>query len=573
LTHYSADPQTKNWWRDAVIYQLYLRSFADSDGDGIGDIEGLRLRLPYLRDLGVDAIWINPWYESPMADGGYDITDHRRIDPTFGSLKEAEELIFSAKALGLRVIVDLVPNHCSNTHRWFVEALAAGPGSPERNRFWFRPGTGPDGSRPPNDWKSHFGGPAWTRVVEADGLPGEWYLHLYTPQQPDFNWSNAQVQTEFSEILHFWFERGVDGLRIDVADALVKDPDLPNLADCDEGYLPYHDRDEVHQIYREWHKIADCYPGGILVGEMWIPDTSRLANYLQPDELHSVFNFEFLRCPWDAGAFRKVIDLTLEIHEPVGAAPTWVLSNHDVTRHVTRYGRQDTSFDFIDDQVGRMGRWGTTEADGEHPAPSAVRFPPVDIELGTRRAKAAALLTLALPGSVYLYQGEELGLWEVEDIPDDVRQDPIWRRSHYTDPGRDGCRVPLPWSSSGPSFGFSPTDEPWAPPWLPQPAQWGRLSVEAQASDPNSILNLYRSALRIRRASPALRSEHLVWLDAPTGVLSFMRTPAFVCLVNFSDTPVAIANDAAILLASGELPGGLLPPDTAVWLRRHREAE
>jgi alpha-glucosidase len=563
----SPEPHAKNWWHNAVVYQVYLRSFADGNGDGSGDIEGLRSRLPYLRDLGVDAIWINPWYASPLADGGYDITDHRRIEPTFGSLEEAEKLIFSAQALGLRVIIDLVPNHCSDTHPWFVEALAAGPDSKERKRFWFRPGNGPGGARPPNDWNSHFGGPAWTQVAEADGQAGEWYLHLYTPQQPDFNWANAQVQMEFSDILRFWFDRGVDGLRIDVADALVKDPRLPNLADCDTGYLPYHDRDEVHQIYQEWRKIADGYPGRILVGEMWLPDTSRLANYLQPDELHSVFSFEFLRCPWDASAYRRVIDLTLEVHQSVSAAPTWVLSNHDVTRHVTRYGRQITSFDFVDDRPGRLGRRAVIDSESSRRKARTTRLPPVNIELGTRRARAAALLTLALPGSVYIYQGEELGLWEVDDIPDEMRQDPVWERSNHTDPGRDGCRIPLPWSTSSPSFGFCPAGSS-ALPWLPQPAQWGQFSMEAQAGDPDSMLNLYRTALRIRRSNPALESGSMIWLSAPPRALSFIRTPGFICAVNFSHASIAIPRHDSVLLASDNLRDGLLLPDTAVWLER-----
>ncbi|MGH8922052.1 MAG: alpha-amylase family glycosyl hydrolase, partial [Actinomycetes bacterium] len=337
---------------------------------------------------------------------------------------EAEQLLTDAHELGIRVIIDIVPNHCSDEHRWFRAALAAAPGSIERQRFWFRPGRGPDGSAPPNNWKSRFGGPAWTRVTEADGTPGEWYLHLYSSRQPDFNWDNQDIRAEFEDVLRFWFDRGVDGFRVDVADGLVKDPALPDVEDGDE--TPFSDQEGLHEIYRSWRKIADSYPGEkILVGEMWLPDMSKAARYLRRDELHSAFNFDFLTCPWDRDRFHDVISRTVRAHEEVGAPAAWVLSNHDVTRHVTRYGRSgDTGFAFADRLHGT----------------------PVDRMLGTRRARAAALLTLSLPGGLYVYQGEELGLWEVEDIPSGLRQDPVWARTEGADPGRDGCRVPIPWS-------------------------------------------------------------------------------------------------------------------------------
>src|ERR1700741_2545257 len=327
----------QNWWRGAAIYQVYVRSFADGDGDGTGDLAGVRSRLPYLAEVGIDAIWFNPWYPSPMDDGGYDVADYRDIEPVFGSLAEAEKLIEEAHTLGIKIIIDIVPNHCSDVHPWFAAAIAAGPGSPERSRFWFRPGRG---ELPPNNGQSRFGGPARTRVTEPDGSPGELFLHLYSSRQPDLNWTNPEVSEEFEDILRFWFNRGVDGFRIDVADGLVKADGLPDSGD---GPLPYSDLDGVHEIYRTWRRIAEGYPDQrVFVGEMWLPDPERFAMYLRPDELHSAFNFDFLSCPWDATRLRAVVDATLAAHAPVRAPATWALSNHDVTRHVTRSGRAGT---------------------------------------------------------------------------------------------------------------------------------------------------------------------------------------------------------------------------------------
>lgn len=531
------------WWRGAAIYQVYVRSFADGDGDGTGDLAGVRSRLPYLADLGIDAIWFNPWYPSPMDDGGYDVSDYRDIEPSFGSLAEAEKLIEEAHNLGIKIIIDIVPNHCSDVHPWFTAALAAGPGSIERQRFWFRDGQGEQGELPPNNWQSRFGGSAWTRVTEPDGTPGQWFLHLYSSRQPDLNWRNPAVHAEFADILRFWFNRGVDGFRIDVADGLVKEDGLPDVADP-EGRLPYSDLDGVHEIYREWRKIADSYPDKrVFVGEMWLPDPLRFAMYLRPDELHSAFNFDFLSCPWDATRLREVVDATLAAHAPVHAPATWVLSNHDVTRHVTRYGRTDTSFSF---------------ADRQHQAPT-------DRALGTRRARAAALLTLALPGGVYIYQGEELGLAEVEDLPDEVREDPVFKRTNGVDIGRDGCRVPVPWSGTASPYGFNTTG---TAPWLPQPDGWAPSTVEAQDGDPSSMLELYRKTLRLRHEESALGDGPLYWLDGqPAGVLAFARDSSFACVVNLSDAAVPLPPHAEVLLASGPLDGADLPSDTAVWLR------
>jgi alpha-glucosidase len=534
------------WWRSAVIYQVYIRSFADGNGDGIGDLAGVRARLPYLRDLGIDAIWFTPWYPSPMADGGYDVADYRDIDPVFGTLAEAERLIEEAAALDIRVIVDVVPNHCSDRHVWFQQALAAPPGSSARDRFWFRPGRGMNGELPPNDWSSIFGGSAWTRTENPDGTPGEWYLHLFAPEQPDLNWDNDEVRREHEEVLRFWFDRGVAGVRIDSAALLFKDASLPDF-DPDDAPTPhpFTDRDELHDVYRSWRALADAYRDDrILIGEIWLPDVERFALYLRPDEMHTAFNFEFLACPWDAARLRACIDSTLAAHSPVGAPATWVLSNHDVTRHVTRYGRADTTFEF---------------------AAKTRDIPQVDLELGTRRARAAALLTLALPGAVYIYQGEELGLPEVEDLPDDVLQDPIFFRSGGTDPGRDGCRVPLPWAGDEPPFGFSNLPVAGAP-WLPQPVAWRAYTAELQEQVPDSMLALYRQALRIRRATTGFADGSISWLEAPPGVLAFARGSRFACVVNLSAASVTLPPHDRVLLASGPVSDGLLAPETAVWL-------
>nr|PZN46480.1 MAG: alpha-glucosidase [Actinomycetota bacterium] len=507
---------SETWWRGAAIYQIYLRSFADGNGDGIGDLAGLRSRLPYLTELGVDAVWITPWYPSPLADGGYDVADYRDIDPVFGTLAEAERFIAEAHEAGIRVIIDVVPNHSSTESAWFKQALAAGPGSPERARFWFRD--------EPGEWQSIFGGPAWTQVPD-----GQWYLHLFAPEQPDFNWTNPEVHAEFHDVLRFWFDRGVDGIRIDSAALLAKPADLRG---------EYTDLDEVHEIYRSWRRISDEYGGRVLIGEVWLPDQERLARYLRPDELHTAFNFDFLACPWDPDRLRAVIERTLATHTPLGAPPTWVLSNHDVARVVTRYGREDTSWDHANRRDGV----------------------PSDLELGYRRARAAALLAMALPGSVYIYQGEELGLPEVDDIPGELRQDPIWRRSGYTVPGRDGCRVPLPWSGEEPPFGFGA-----GRPWLPQPEEWRKLTVEAQTGDLGSMLTLYRNALRIRRR--LLGDGTLTWRDLGPQVLAFTRDSGLTCVVNLSPAPVPLPPHTEVLLTSGPLEDDRLPTDTAAWLR------
>ena len=543
------DETLPGWLRRAVTYQVYIRSFADSDGDGIGDIGGIRERLPYLRDLGVDALWITPWYRSPMADGGYDVADYREIDPTFGTLAGAVDLVHAAHDHGLRVLLDIVPNHTSADHAWFREALAAGPGSAARDRYIFRAGSGPDGSAPPNNWQSVFGGAAWTRVADSDGRPGEWYLHLFDPAQPDLDWTNPAVRAEFESILDFWFERGVDGLRIDVAMGLVKDPALPDAPAGSLGPLsgrlpighPFFDGDGVHAIWRSWRRRADRHqPARVFVGEVALIEPWRLALYVRPDELHGVFNFDFLRSPWEATALRTVIDDHRAALGAVGASPTWVLSNHDEARHLSRYGRPFSGV--------------------RHPLTAGPS--PTDVALGTRRARAAALLMLALPGSACLYQGEELGLWEVEDLPDELLQDPTWKRSGHRVRGRDGCRVPVPWSGDGPPFGFGP---PGSVPWLPQPEAWRGFSVDAESRDAGSMLALYRAALGLRREHAGFAGDDLRWLPAPEGSLVFERANGLRCAVNLSGSPLELPVGRTTLLASTPIVADRLPVDAAAW--------
>jgi alpha-glucosidase len=538
-----------SWWRNAVIYQIYPRSFADSNGDGIGDLPGIHSRLPYLRDLGVDAVWLSPFYASPQADAGYDVSDYRTVDPIFGTVADAERLIDGAHALGLRVIVDLVPNHSSDQHEWFKRALAEGPGSPFRARYHFRPGQGPNGELPPNDWPSIFGGPAWTRTED-----GEWYLHLFAPEQPDFNWDHPAVRDEFKTILRFWLDLGVDGFRVDVAHGMVKEDGLPDIGDTGEWHLlgagesPFFDRDGVHEIYREWRRILDEYPGErIAVAEAWAPTLARVANYVREDELHQAFNFSYLGTAWNEHEQRQMIEESIAAMREVGAPTTWTLSNHDVVRHTTRLMQK------IDgDAAGRK--------------PTAV-----DDEAGLRRGRAASALMLALPGSAYVYQGEELGLPEVIDLPPEARQDPAFHRAAGQDGYRDGCRVPIPWSGDRAPYGFGPDG---GGSWLPQPDSWAQLSVATQAGVAGSTLELYRSALAIRRNNPALApTDNLRWVPAPAGVLAFERAvegaPVFRCTVNMSGEPVAVGRPGELLLASGPIDGTadniILPPDTTLW--------
>lgn len=537
-----------DWWRQAVVYQVYPRSFADADGDGLGDLPGITAHLTHLAALGVDALWLSPFYPSELADGGYDVADPRDVDPRLGTLDDFDALVAEAHRLGLKVIVDIVPNHTSHQHVWFQEALRAGPGSAARDRYVFRDGRGERGELPPTDWQSLFGGSAWQRVPD-----GQWYLHLFAPEQPDLNWDNPEVRADFRTTLRFWSDRGVDGFRIDVAHALAKDlseplrdlgaPELSReeaLTEFAPGTHPFFDRDEVHEIYRDWRKIFDSYsPPRAAVAEAWIPDPRR-ALYARPDELGQAFNFEYLQAPWDADALRKVITYTLATARGAGASATWVLSNHDVVRHASRL----------------MLPPGTDEnawlLSGGH-------APAVDPEAGLRRARAATQLMLALPGSAYVYQGEELGLPEVADLPTEVLQDPVWEQTGRVRKGRDGCRVPLPWTRTGPSYGFGASGS-----WLPQPPGFAAYSVEAQDGVEGSTLEFYRAALRLRRKLTT--DETLTWAqDTPPGVLQFDRSEGWRCVTNLSDAPVDLPA-GEVLLTSAPLEDGRLGPDTTAWL-------
>lgn len=549
--------EPKQWWRDAVIYQLYIRSFADSDGDGIGDIDGIRSRLDYLAALGVDAIWITPWYPSPQADGGYDVADYRGIAPELGDLDAARALIDESHAVGIRVVLDIVPNHASSEHPWFVQALREGPSSPMRRRFHFDEGHGPHSEEPPNDWQSQFGGSAWDRLPS-----GEWYLHQFDARQPDLNWENEDVREDFRQTLRFWFDMGVDGFRIDVATALIKAPGLPDLGFVEDAFLaevrmddhPYRDREGVHDIYREWRQVANLYdPQRVLIAEAWLERPERLSRYLRPDELHMAFNVPFLGAAWTADALRDAIVSELQTVDPVDATASWVLENHDSERIVTRYGRSDT----------RKRRGVDAETLGSS-----------DESLGQQRARAAAVLMLSLPGCVFLYQGEELGLPNAP-IPDEAIQDPIWSRSGHTRRGRDGVRVPLPWQENpAHSFGFGAGE-----PWLPQPAWWGDFSVQAQTDDPASMLELHRRLMRHRKE---LELGPIESIETCHGGLMVRRTCAdgkFAALINPSGTPVhfslsalggleslevLVSSDSAAVTVTAQ--SVILGSNTAAWV-------
>jgi alpha-glucosidase len=573
---------TGEWWRDAVIYQVYPRSFADGNGDGIGDLAGVTAKLDHLKALGVDAVWLSPFYRSPQKDAGYDVADYRDIDPLFGTLADFDEMLAGAHERGLRIIVDLVPNHSSDQHVWFQEALAAAPGSEARDRYMFRDGRGPGGDEPPNNWQSIFGGPAWTRLSPRDPSTGsgrggekgpQWYLHLFDSSQPDLNWENPEVREEFEAVLRFWLDRGVDGFRVDVAHGMIKAPGLPdwegqvamvegtveeptsNPGAPEDGstgagnHGPMFDQDGVHEIYRAWHQVLAEYDGDrCLVAEAWVEPLSRLARYVRPDEMHQAFNFSFLTAPWDAARMRSVVDVSFATMDAVGAPTTWVLSNHDVVRHVSRLGLAEVA-------SGPLNGIGAND-------------PQPDPELGLRRARAATLLMLGLPGSAYLYQGEELGLPDHTALPDGVRQDPAFFRTGGVEAGRDGCRVPLPWVGGAPGNGFGPTGRTW----LPQPAVYAELAADQQYGVEGSTYEMYRTALQLRRTEK-IGGGALSWVtslvDSPD-VVAF-QAAGVVVLANLGDSPVPLPAGSQVLVASGELvtwaDAVAVPEDTTVWLR------
>jgi alpha-glucosidase len=567
-------PDHLPWWQTAVVYQLYVRSFADADGDGIGDLRGILAHLDHLVELGVDAVWLNPCYPSPQLDHGYDVSDYCDIDPAYGDLAAFDELVGAAHERGIKVLMDVVPNHCSAEHPWFREALATAPGSPERARFWFRDGRGPDGDEPPNNWPAIFGGSAWTRVTEADGRPGQWYLGVFTPHQPDFDWSNPEVVAMFDEMLEFWFDRGVDGFRADAVVVLAKTDGLPDLTDEElagdpvTGWRPPNPHHtwlpEGHAAWRHWREVVDRYesthPGRelVLVAEAYSlrrPDV--MLEYANPAEFHQAFAFDLMLAPWNAPAYRRTIRTIVEALLPSGQLPAWTMNNHDVQRSVTRFGRADA----------------TTHGEHIHGALD-VSFAPVDEAVGTRRARAAAVLELALPGCAYLYAGEELGLPEWLDLPDDTREDPLFLATGGAQLGRDGCRVPLPWSSdAATAFGFSPVDRRAAP-WLPQPEWWWRLAVDAQRADPTSTLALYREAIAVRRTLPDLRGPAFTpLLEGDPDLVAFARGGVTV-VMNLSserrELPATLVAGRRIAVTSDpdHTDPSVLPADAAVWLVR-----
>lgn len=517
----------ESWWRDAVFYQVYPRSFADSDGDGVGDLGGVVARLDYLENLGVDAIWLNPVMVSPMADHGYDVADPRDVDPLFGGLSALDELIAHAHARGIRVTMDLVPNHTSSQHAWFQAALQSEPGGTERSRYIFRDGVGPDGAAPPNNWVSVFGGPAWSRVSESDGSPGQWYLHLFDAEQPDLNWDNPEVFGDLERTLRFWLDRGVDGFRIDVAHGMAKPVDLPDMELDELGILvtgntdPRFNHARVHDIHRGIRSVLDDYPHAVSIGEIWVFDNAEFAKYLRADELHMGFNFRLVRAPFEAAALQDAITNSLAAAALEGASPTWTLSNHDVEREVTRYGG------------------------GAH---------------GLARARAMAMVMLALPGAVFVYNGEELGLPNV-DLPDEVLQDPVWERSGRTERGRDGCRVPIPWEGSQPPFGFSANPDTW----LPIPRDWADLTVERQSADPGSSLNFFRNLIRLRSNTFRFDDNVVEWIEpAHDGVLSF-RSGGVLCVLNTGTRAVELSA-GKVIATSAAVTNGHLAPNSAAWL-------
>ena len=536
------------WWRTAVIYQIYPRSFADANGDGIGDLPGITSRLDALQQLGVDAIWLSPFMPSPQKDAGYDVSDYRGVDPLFGTLADFDAMLAAAHARGIRVIVDLVPNHSSDQHRWFQEALAAAPGSPERARYIFRDGKGEHGELPPNNWQSVFGGGMWTRITDPDGTPGQWYLHIFDSSQPDFDWSNEEVREEFRGVLRFWLDRGVDGFRVDVAHGMIKKAGLPDYTPAegadsmggDEEDVPYWGQPGVHEIYRDWHDVLAAYDGDrALCAEAWMPTLEQIALWVRPDEMNQAFNFNYLMTPWNAEELRTVIRDSLDAFGAVGAPSTWVLSNHDVVRHASRLALT----------------WDNPQGDGIGPRDE----PKPDRAIGLARARAATTVMLSLPGSAYLYQGEELGLPEAMEIPDEFRQDPTWFRTNGERYGRDGCRVPLPWSGTAPSYGFNDTGASW----LPQPAEWAEYARAAEEGADASTLELYTTLLRLRRER-GLGSGSLIWEDLGSEAVAFRRGELHIA-ANLGATPLPLPAGASVLVRSEPFAGTALPADTAAW--------
>ena len=540
-----------DWWRQAVVYQIYPRSFADANGDGIGDLAGITSRVPYLKQLGVDAVWMSPFYPSELADGGYDVADYRNIDPRIGTLEEFDKLIDAMHAAGIRVFVDIVPNHSSDQHEWFQAALKAPKGSPERDRFIFRDGKGENGEIRPSELASHFGPTGWTRITEPDGTPGQWYMHLFAKEQPDFNWDNQEVRDDFIKTLRFWSDRGVDGFRVDVAHALtknLKDGHLPARMSFDlevmknDGTDDLFDRDEVHEIYKTWRKVFNEYqPPRVAVAEAWV-HANRRARYASTEGLGQSFSFDLAFTPWNIKKFKSTIDYNLNASAETGSSNTWVFSNHDVIRHATRFG-------LTEEALKNLPKWFRSKN----------REDAINKELGLARARAATMLILALPGSTYLYQGEELGLQEPLNIPSDQMQDPQWFRSEGSI-SRDGCRVPMPWTPDGPSFGFGPGGA-----HLPQPAWFKEWNVQSQAGVAGSTLEMYRAALKLRHELQTEEQLKWVW-HFNKNVLHFKRPNGWQSITNFGSKPAKVPK-GKVLLSSAPIVDGKLPANATAWIQ------
>ena len=545
---------TDDWWRSAVIYQIYPRSFADLNGDGFGDLPGITSRLTSLAELGVDAVWLSPFYKSPQRDAGYDVADYCSVDPLFGTMADFDDLLEKAHEIGLRVLIDLVPNHTSDQHAWFQSALASEPGSAERSFYHFAPGKGTAGELPPNNWVSMFGGPAWTRTTNPDGTQGDWYLHLFDSSQPDLNWANPDLQAAFEEILRFWLDKGVDGFRVDQPHAMAKAqglPDNPFVEVAGAGFVegeespPMWFQDEVHPIFRRWRSILNSYsPERAMCGEAYVLPLSFMAKWVRPDEFHQTFNFRFLDTEWQAPQVKETIDESFAAFGEVGAPSTWVLSNHDVIRHASRMG-------------GLTGR--PTASDGVGP-----NHPQPDRELGLSRARGATVFMLGLPGSAYLYQGEELGLPEHTTLEPEYRQDPTYARTNGVRLGRDGCRVPLPWEAAGgQNFGFGPTDASW----LPAPEIYRAYARDVQDGVEGSTLELYKTALALRKHWH-MGTGSFEWvpeLVSPT-LLAFKNGDVLV-VHNFGTEAIEIPKGETILQSWAGHNNGGLPANQSVWLK------
>jgi len=542
------------WWRSGTIYQIYPRSFADANGDGMGDLAGITSRLESLSSLGIDAIWLSPFYTSPQKDAGYDVADYCNVDSLFGTLADFDLMLNRAHQLGLKVLIDLVPNHTSDKHKWFHAAINAAPESREREFYHFKDGRGENGELPPNNWLSLFGGPAWTRLIEKDGTPGQWYLHLFDSSQPDLNWANPEVQTAFEDILRFWLDRGVDGFRVDQPHAMAKAaglPDHPDVERAGAGFIegepspPMWFQEEVHPIFRRWRKILDGYPGDrAMCGEAYVLPLSFMAKWVRPDEFHQTFNFRFLNAGWQPKALFDTINESFEAFDGVGAPSTWVLSNHDILLHASRFG-------------GDYGK--ATDSDGVGPdAPQPNR------ELGLTKARAATMFMFGLPGASYLYQGEELGLPEHTTLAAEFRQDPTFARTDGNRVGRDGCRVPLPWQAGlGAANGFNTTGKSW----LPQPEIYRDYSRDQQDGVAGSTLELYKSALRIRRELK-LGEGSFAWLPQYTNDRALgYRNGNILVIHNFGTDALPLPAGEVILRSIFAGDAAHIAANETVWVK------